>query len=650
MKPIKVAIIGNPTVGKSSLFSRLTGIGVIISNYPGTTVEVAHGRVTHDGMTLDLSDLPGVYSLDTTSAEELTVLDFLRDEKPDVVLNVLDSTRLERNLYLTLEVLELGLPVVVALNMVEEAHALGMDIDAGHLSQTLGVPVIPTFIHRGAGLDELTHALFHPRLVKPRLTRYDRHVETFIVQLMGMQPGLRRYEAVRLLTGIADLAKYPVGIRTAAEMMKKEIEGTHNEPITEILAGNRYAEAGLIAKSVMRKRDTSEETLRERIDDLLMNPFTGFAILVLSILSMLLIVFLVGGLLEDVISREFANYVLNPATNALTAHPLLQIIVKYTLIGIQAGLSIVVPYIMIFYLLMAVLENSGYLTRAAFLLDEIMHHFRLHGRAMIPLILGFGCSVPAIMSTKALQTSRERIVTSAMVCLVPCSARSVIIMGLVAKFVSIPAALSIYLLVLAITILLGFVLGRVVKGEETGFVMEMVPLRMPRARDVIDKTWVQMKEFVYVAFPLLVAGSALLGVLQYAHILDYVNGILAPVTTGVLGLPAYTATALIFGILRKEMALETLAVLAGTSVEHLSLALTPLQMYVFGVFTTIYMPCIATVTMLNRVVGLKDTILITALTFVLALAISGLIANLAPIVLPPVLDFITYLAPWAHLI
>ena len=204
-------------------------------------------------------------------------------------------------------------------------------------------------------------------------------------------------------------------------------------------------------------------------------------------------------------------------------------------------------------------------------------------------------------------------------------------MGLVATFVSIPAALSIYLLMLLITIGLGYVLGRVVKGEETGFVMEMVPLRMPRLKDIVDKTWTQMREFVYVAFPLLILGSAVLGVLQYFGVLNTVNVVLAPLTTGLLGLPPYTATALLFGVLRKEMALETLAVLAGTA--KFNLVFTPLQMYVYAVFTTIYMPCIATITMIHRVVGLRDTILITALTFILALIISGLIAHLAPLVL-----------------
>jgi ferrous iron transport protein B len=627
MKPVRVAIIGNPTVGKSTLFSSLTGIGVMISNYPGTTVEVARGSATHDGVTLELFDLPGVYSLDMTCAEERTVLDFLAEERPDVILNVIDATRLERNLYLTLEVLELGLPVVVALNMMEEAHAIGMEVDAERLSRLLGVPVVPIFLHGGLGLDELAHALFHPAKGKRFMPRYDRHVEEFIRQLTGMQMGLSRYDAIRLLMGAAG-ERYPEGVRSAAGLMREEIERTHGERIEEILASNRYGAAGLIARAVASQRP-SRATLRERIDGLLMSPVSGMAILALIILGMLLIVFFVGGFLESVIVGAFDSMIISPASGSLAAHPLARVIVTYTLIGVQAGLGIVVPYIMTFYVLMSLLENSGYLTRAAFLLDDVMHRLRLHGRAMIPLILGFGCSVPAIMSTKTLQTRRERIITSAMVCMVPCSARSIVIMGLVATFVSVWAALSIYLLMLAITIMVGYVLGRVVRGEEMGFILEMVPLRVPMLKDVVDKTWMQMREFVYVAFPLLIAGSAFLGLLQYVGVLDYVNSLLAPITVGLLGLPPYAATALLFGILRKEMALETLAVLAGTA--QFSLVLTPLQMYVFAVFTAIYMPCIATVTMLSRVVGVKDTLFITCLTFILALVISGLVAQIVPL-------------------
>ncbi len=634
MKPsgsLKVALIGNPSVGKSTLFSRLTGIGVLISNYPGTTMEVAHGRVCHDRICLDLSDLPGVYSLDGNTPEEQTVIKYLREEKPDVILNVIDATRLERNLYLTLELLELDTPVIVSLNMIDEATQIGVQIDAEQLASLLHVPVVPTSSQKGVGLEELMHEFRSPPGPgEQRHVKYDRHVETFIASLTAL--GLSRHDAVLLLSRGPDGSKYSEEAVTTAAIAREDIERSHETDIAEILAGNRYSDAGLISKAVMRSRPDVKISLKERIDTLLISRRWGFLILVAIMLSMLLMVFFIGGFLEELIGGSFDSYIIEPVRAALAPHPFVSTVVVYTLIGIQAGLSIVVPYIATFYVLMAVLENSGYLTRAAFLLDEIMHRFKLHGRAMIPLILGFGCSVPAIMSTKALQTRRERVITATLVCMVPCSARSIVILGLVAKFVSIWAGLSIYLLMLGLIVLIGYILGRAVKGEETGFVLEMVPLRVPNLKDVIDKTWMQMKEFIEVAFPLLIVGSAVLGVLQFIGFLSLMNVVLAPVIQGWLGLPDFTATALIFGILRKEMALETLAVMAGTW--QFNLVMTPLQMYVFAVFTTIYMPCLASITMLKRVLGWSDTLKITALTVLLALLVSGLIAHLVPVLMP----------------
>jgi ferrous iron transport protein B len=663
---IKVALVGNPSVGKSTLFSRLTGIGVIISNYPGTTVEVARGKVTHDSITLDISDLPGVYSIDTMSPEEKTLIDFLNNERPDVIINVIDSTRLERNLYLTLEILELDIPVVVCLNMMDEAESTGISIDVGALSKTLGTPVIPAVASKGIGLEELMHVFATPQSSKSHFhIRYDRHIESCIQRLKEIDRGITRYGAISLLAsrdGEVPQGKHKHGfrmkgwrrgqrahmhdmittpeelagrknrhdggdIKTVASLMRENIERTHNASISEIMASNRYGEAGIIARRVMKYGPGSGKRLMERIDSLLMNSVTGFVILAAIMTIMLLTVFYAGGFLEELIVESFDRYILIPVSTYLKPYPLIHTVITYTLIGVQAGFGIVFPYIMTFYVLMSILENSGYLTRAAFMLDDIMHRFRLHGRAMIPLILGFGCSVPAIMSTKALQTARERIITSALICMVPCSARSIIILGLVASFVSVWAAFSIYILLLLIIIAIGYILGRVVKGEETGFVLEMVPLRVPGIHDMINKTWIQVKEFIYVAFPLLIAGSALLGVLQYTGILDILNGLLSPLTNGLLGLPDYTATALIFGILRKEMALETLAVMAGTA--SFNTVLTGIQMYVFAIFTAIYMPCIATMAMLNRVLGWKDTALITILTLMLAVLISGAIAQIA---------------------
>ncbi|HUL62455.1 MAG TPA: FeoB small GTPase domain-containing protein, partial [Methanocella sp.] len=293
-EPLKVALIGNPSVGKSTLFSKLTGIGVLISNYPGTTVEVARGRVCHDYICLDLSDLPGVYSVDGNTPEEQTVNRFLRDERPDVILNVIDATRLERNLYLTLELLELDIPVIVSLNMIDDATRIGVEIDGRLLSELLHAPVIPTSSRKGTGLEELMHEFeAPPGPEQQRHVKYDRHVESFIEGLVAQ--GLTRHEAVLLLTQGPGGRPYPQGAVTTADIAREEIERSHEQGIAEILAGNRYSDAGLIARAVTRRRPQAEMTLKERLDNLLLRPILGFIILAAVMLGMLLVVFLVGG-------------------------------------------------------------------------------------------------------------------------------------------------------------------------------------------------------------------------------------------------------------------------------------------------------------------------------------------------------------------
>jgi len=616
----RVLVVGNPSVGKSTLFSQLTGVGVLISNYPGATVEIARGRVLHDESALELWDVPGVYSLDTDGAEEQTVRRALAEEPPDVVLNVVDASRLERNLYLTLELLELGLPVVVALHMHEEASRRGMRLDIDRLAVLLGVPVVPVSARSGVGLEDLVHALsVPPDPGRHRQVQYDRHLDGALRKLQAR--GLSRRQALALLVS-GGSGDEPPETAAAAASLRADVEISHGASIADLVAGNRYGEAGLIAREVTKRRPDRREG-HARLDDVLMHPVAGPALVAAVLLGMLLTVFFVGGFLEDWIVTRLGQWLIVPAKAAMAGRPFAQVVVEYTLIGVQAGLGIVVPYIMTFYVLMALMENSGYLTRAAFLLDSVMHRLNLHGRSMIPLILGFGCTVPALMATRSLQTRRERVVTSALVSLVPCSARTIVILGLVAHFVSVWAALSIYALLLVLIVAAGFILGRTVKGERTGFVLEMVPLRAPTVREVAAKTWMQMKEFVFLAFPLLIAGSATLGVLQYAGVLRAVNQALSPLTSGWLGLPDYSATALLFGVLRKEMALETLAVMGGTA--EFDRVLTPLQMYVFAVFSSIYVPCLASMAVLKRVVGWRDMLWITLLSVGLAILLSGLI-------------------------
>ncbi|HUM77508.1 MAG TPA: nucleoside recognition domain-containing protein, partial [Methanoculleus sp.] len=272
------------------------------------------------------------------------------------------------------------------------------------------------------------------------------------------------------------------------------------------------------------------------------------------------------------------------------------------------------------------LEDSGYMTRAAFLADNAMHRLGMHGGAVIPITLAFGCNVPAIMSIRLLHSRRERIIASFLVTMVPCSARTVIIAGIVAGFVGLAAAFSIYAIVFILIIITGLLLSRVVPGERFGMIMEMAPLRRPVPRLVMKKAWSRLSEFLFIAMPLLLIGSVVLGLLEFFGVMTVFEGIVEPYTMGLLGLPGYSATALIFGILRKEMAFETLAILAGTA--DLGAVLSSLQLYVFAVVTVLFIPCLATITVLLREVGSRITFAITVYTVALGLLIGGFIHHL----------------------
>jgi ferrous iron transport protein B len=393
--------------------------------------------------------------------------------------------------------------------------------------------------------------------------------------------------------------------------------------ISDTMARDLYGEAGQITDSVQSivEKDTS---LKYRIDDMLTSEYVGVVGLAAALLLTFLLVFRVGGFLEEGIVHLFETYLIAPVEAELAAsNPLVRNVIIYSLLGIEAGFAIAIPYIGIFYIILSIFEDSGYLTRAAFLLDNLTHRMGLHGRAVIPLVLGLGCNVPAIMATRALNTLRERRIASVLISLIPCSARTVIILGLVGTFVGYWAAVSIYVLEIFIIFITGWILGRGLPGERTGFIMEMGPLRYPDVVSTLKKTWLRIREFVYIAFPLLIVGSALLGGLDTLGILDIFENAVSPISVGILGLPAFAATALVFGILRKEMALEILAVLAGTA--NFAMVLTPLQMYVFAVITTIYIPCVATIAILKHELGTRDTVMISTFTILLAFTVGALV-------------------------
>lgn len=627
-----IAFIGNPSVGKSVFFSRLTGVGVEVSNYPGTTVALKRGIVKARSKNIEVVDLPGIYSLGVTNEDEKVTKKFLIEDQPDIIVNVLDASRLERNLFLTLQLLELDIPMVIALNQVDLAADLGVLVDVERLSELLGLPVVPTVATWGVGLDEVVLIALEEmeKTQKHHRVEYSHWIQRALSKLDYSFPNLSLSVKTAALLNDAEFVELCCmppeanALLSFARRLRQNLEMEHGISVPDTVARDLYGEAGYIVDSVV-SRFEPKKSITGRIDAILTSPNFGIVVLISALLLTFLLVFRVGGFLENwIVNDLFEPHVILPVeTMTLGMSPVLRNIILYSLRGVEAGFAIAIPYIAVFYAILSILEDSGYLTRAAFLLDNLTHKLGLHGRAVIPLVLGFGCNVPAIMAVHALGTRREKRIASLLIALIPCSARTVIILGLVGTFVGFWPAVSIYVMEILIIASMGWILGKTLPGQRSGFIMEMTPLRKPELKSVLRKTWMKSREFLFIAFPLLLLGSAFLGIADALGLLSIFQNFVEPISVGLLGLPAFAATALVFGILRKEMALQILAVLAGTA--NFAAVMTPVQMYQFAVITTIYMPCVATIAILKHELGVKDTASIVLFTIFLALGVGILI-------------------------
>ena len=576
---MKVGLIGNPNVGKSVIFHQLTGVGVEVSNYPGTTINRQAGTTCFQRAIIEFIDLPGTYSLEGDSEEEKIVRSFIDSDEAEVIVAVLDAGRLERNLYLTLQIAEYQKPMIVVLNMMDEAEKAGIHVDTEQLSSILGVEVIPTVATQGKNTGSIIPAVINAARVPEVKVLYDHHIEAAIKTLRTVH-ALTWIRAIHALQGHSD----EPDLREAASALSDEIERMHRMKVSQIIAGNRHHCAEHIAQEVLQFRSPERGA---DIDRLLTSRIPGIPLLAAILIGILLTVFIIGSWLEEGIVTLITRFVMEPFL-AAGLPPLAEQVGVSLILAIQAGFGIAFPFIFTFYLFIALLEDSGYLTRAAFLADRTLHRFGMHGTGIIPLVLGFGCNVPAIMSIKLLRTKRERIIASFLVTLVPCSARTVIIAGLVAAFIGLAAAMSVYFLVIAIVLATGLLLSSVTPGDQYGMILEMSPLRWPTMKNMLLKSWMRIREFLQVAMPLLIIASIILGLFQYLGFMAAFEAFIAPFSETVLGLPAYATTALIFGILRKEMALETLIILAGTA--DLGSVLSMAQIYIFAVVSVLFVP------------------------------------------------------------
>ena len=626
MDEIRVTLVGQPNAGKSSLFTRMTGVGVIISNYAGTTVEFEEATVTRNGANVHVHDLPGTHSLSGNADDERVVMDALAKDPGDVVVVVADASNIEGSIVLCFEVMELGLPAILALNKSDIA-VKKFDTDVAKLKKILKIPVVSVSARSALGIDELMDEVtnFRKRRIIDFKVRYDSHTEEYIETLISMNTvkGLDpRGVAVKLLEAdecIMSLASDKE--KEAAENMAEEFERTHGESINIHIARDRYGHAGII-KNEVQKKTVRERTFAEKLSDATTAPITGIPILI-GVLFLTFFTFVeVSLLLEGAILSAYDS-----AVGDLLIDLGRQIggdLGEAVFIGIdgsiRAILTIVIPYIMLFYVILGILEDSGYLPRAVVLLDRTMHSLGLHGGAFIPMMVGLGCNVPAIMATRVIASKRERLIVSTIIAMaVPCSAQLAIILGAAGKYAGMAAAFAIFMVLLAMIFIVGILMNRWMKYEPTSLAMEMPELAVPSAKNVLFKTWSRCKDFFVLAFPLLLAGSVILEVLMYYSVLGHLVGPFSIVTEIMLGLPPVVIIAFIFGILRKEMALAMLMVLAAPI--PLAEFMTPDQFIVFAAVMAIYVPCIAAVAALWREFGIKNTAMILAASLITALLI-----------------------------
>ncbi|MDD5222230.1 MAG: ferrous iron transport protein B, partial [Patescibacteria group bacterium] len=630
---LNIVLAGNANTGKSVIFNYLTGLHQHLGNWPGKTVEKAEGTLCYKGYTIDVLDLPGIYSLATYSMEELVSREYIASQKSDFVVNVVDGTNLERNLIFTLQLLELERPTVLALNMVNLFKKKRIDINIEKLEEILKIPVVPVAAIYGKGITKILDrgiALIESKRVGNQSNlKYGKEVEEQIEKLISMMSNLelsysKRWLAIKLLEKDKEVEKLvrnkaPAILEKAKELISY-IEKIHGHDSSIVVAGERCHLVSDIIQSVLRITKLSKTSFTEKLNSITSHKIWGYPVLILVLFLMFGFIFKFGDWFSSYFIKIFPNVQLwyeNFLGNSVLA--------SLIWAGIESVLGLImiaIPYIIPFYFVLYFLEDCGYLARIAFLMDNLMHKLGVHGKACIPLLLGYGCNVPACLSCRIMETKRERFLTGFLSTLIPCSAITVVILGLVGKFVGIKWALALYLFNILIIFIIGKLASKILPGEPTGLIMEMPDYRKLHFRTIFLQTWFRLKDFLFIAGPLVIISGIIIKGLYLVGWLAVIANFLSPVTVKWLGLPVLTGILLIFGILRKELILVMLATLLGTA--NFALALSPVQMITLALITMFYIPCVATIAVLRREFGWKRALGITIFKIFLAILLCGI--------------------------
>lgn len=632
----RVALVGNPNVGKSVLFNALTGSYVTVSNYPGTSVEVTRGSTVINGQPWQVIDTPGMYAVHTITEEERVAREILLNEKPDVVLHVLDARNLERMLAMTIQLIEAGLPVVLVVNIMDEAERMGLSFNLPLLQERLGIPVIGAATARKRGIEEIRTAIDRLGTSCGLPISYSRLLERDIAEVSRLMQGeyvlSRRALALLQLQGdeeVAGIVQQEEGNRYPALAEKvREIAFERRESFHLDLSMERKEIVNRLVRGVIMLPDKRRETWGSRLSRLAVQPLTGLPLLLLTLYFGLykfvgdfgagtLVDFLEGTLFEELFNPWISGLI-----NGWVPWWWLQelLVGEYGILtlGLRYAVGIILPIVTTFFIFFSILEDAGYLPRLALLVDRIFKWFGLSGRAVIPMVLGFGCSTMATMVTRTLETVRERVIATLLLALaIPCSAQLGVILALLSQT---PGALLVWIVSMALLlVLVGILAGRLMPGEAPMFYMELPPMRLPQLSNVLTKTYTRMQWYFLEILPLFILASVLLWLGKITNSMERLISFMNPLMTAI-GLPRDAAVAFIFGFFRRDYGAAGLYDLQAKGL------LDGRQLTVAAVTLTLFIPCVAQFLMMLKERGWKVSLAIFCFVSLLAFG-SGFLLN-----------------------
>lgn len=533
---ITVALVGNPNAGKTSFFNHATGLHEKVGNYGGVTVDLKVGTFYHKGYTINLVDLPGTYSITEFTPEERYVRDYLTKNNPDMVLNIVDASNLERNLFLTTQLVDMNVRIVMALNMFDEMNAKGDALDYEALGKMMGFPIVPTTAVKGIGISNVLETIVDVYEEKKNLNKhihinYGRDIEDAIVpikkkielnkDIINIYPA--RYIAINVLENskstIEEIKKLPNGedILMIANEKRTELERDYDEDVYTLLTNARYAFIRGALKETYRKSEKKIKNHAYKADDILTNRWLGFPILIFFMWLMFQATFTIGAYPQEWIESAVAWF--GDKVYSWMSDGILRDLVVDGIIAGVGGVLVFLPNILILFLFISILEDTGYMARAAFIMDKLMHRIGLHGKSFIPFLIGFGCSVPAIMATRTLENRKDRIVTVLVTPFMSCSARLPVYLLFVAAFFDKNQGLillSVYVIGALIAILTALLLNKTAfKGLSEQFVMELPPYRIPTARNTVIHMWDKSVQYLQKMATVILVASIIIWTLEY---------------------------------------------------------------------------------------------------------------------------------------